>query len=55
MRLLAVLTVPVWQHDDGELEYGLEPNTEPPPVVDWANVLELELDGERYRLLLVAE
>jgi hypothetical protein len=52
MIALALHTVPVWEHDDGELELGLEPESDPPPVVGWANVLELELDGDRYRLLL---
>lgn len=54
MRAVAVHTVPVWSVGGVPvlpMEEEIAPG--PPPLLGWANVLILELDGERRQLLLV--
>jgi hypothetical protein len=51
LKAVAVHTVPVYREKDGELRYGLEPEDDHPPVVGWANVHEVEIDGERMFFL----
>lgn len=54
MRCVAVHTVPVWQEPDGSTRYGLTEERDHPPVVGWANLVQVELDsGEQVYLLAV--
>lgn len=55
MRPIGVITCPLWEDADGSRRPGMAPESDPPPVVDWVNVLVLELYGEEYRLLLTKE
>ena len=55
MKLIAVHTVPVWQDETGELTYGLYENSDHPPVIGWANVLEVKAEGETFHLLALDE
>lgn len=53
--LESIDTVPVWEESDGTLTYGLEPRDPHPPVVGWANVATIELDGCKYQILLTMD
>jgi hypothetical protein len=53
VKLKAVHTCPVWEEPDGTRRPGFEEEPDHPPVVGWCNVLDIELGGERYRLLAV--
>jgi hypothetical protein len=55
LRLLAVHTCPLWEQHDGQRRVGLEGAPDHPPVVGWVSVMEVELRGERHRLLLRLE
>lgn len=57
LRPLAIHTVPVYQDEDGELLYGIEPMKDPPPLtfIGWANLHELEIDGEAIFFLAAKE
>lgn len=50
-RFLAVDTVPVWEDADG-ITYGLGYRPDHPPVVGWAAVLTVLIDGGEHQLLV---
>lgn len=55
MRLVAVATCPLWEHDDGSRRVGLREELTHPPVVGWVNVAALDLDDAEHLLLLTLD
>jgi hypothetical protein len=53
VKLAAVHTCPVWEEADGTRRPGFDEEPDHPPVVGWCNVLVIDLNGERRRLLAV--
>lgn len=55
MRVLAITTCPLWEHDDGRREVGMQAVAVAPRVIGWVNVLTVEINGERHDLLLTLD
>jgi hypothetical protein len=52
VRIHAIDTCPLWEEPDGSRRVGMAYERDHPPVVGWVNVLDVDIGGVRYQLLL---
>lgn len=55
MRLREIHTVPVWEDPDGSRRLGIAPEKDHPPVVGWANVAVIDIEGEPHEFVLTLD
>ncbi len=55
MRMLAVHTVPMWEHPNGQRTIGLNERPYYLPTVGWVNAAHIDVDGEARWFLLTLD